>query len=189
MKLTTDTLKPLISQRYNCPASQIKRGRKYKNESGQVVREFVVATKTIEVVSSPDDTEIIDMKESGENTASPPKKSGINPSDWYFYVYQDSTQMPDEPPTFCFVQKKYWHKHKYLQDQENPKLDRFLEQHSFYALMEMAYEYADINTLTQKDMDQGRQLLIQLGFEENPDLNRGPAFSDVYPPSPTPWGQ
>lgn len=170
MKLTTDAIKPFLSSKFNTPPNQIKRGRKYKDSNGQVIREFNVGSKLVSVTSSPDDSEVLSVTEMGMMDNSPTPNPGVKNkfNNYYFAVaaqaHHDSL-VNMMVVTLVINPKKYWDTEQCVYDQPL-KIENDLAKFN----IESPNESGDFDAFGQKDPLSVVQLLLNLGLEYNNNM-------------------
>ena len=169
MKVKTENIKPFLSSKFTTPESQIKRIRKYKDSSGKIVREFSVGTKMVNVVTSSDDGEVLEISETGKETnhsSSSVAKNKFN--NYYFAVAENSHK--DEFTNEVVVElvinpKKYWDKEKCIYD-----MPLKIENDLYKLKVESPNETGDCIAYGQTDPLAVVLLLLKLGLEYNNDM-------------------
>lgn len=190
-KLTTDSIKNVLVEKYNQSSSTLKRIKKFKNESEKTVRVFNGSNnQQFVVISDALDLSIqevlvsvsLDNPQSTTQAKEPiaKKSGGIDPQEWFFYLYK--SKYKDEDQYVWFVKKKKWNRDFCFDDQNQTKLEKFLTPYGFSEATESCFEHwVDDNPID--DIVKARDLLVKLGFTENPDCNRGDkeSCSILYP--------
>lgn len=161
MKQSTESLKKLLSQKYQVPETAIKRSKKYKSNN-LIVREFNVSLEEEEIVCE------VTTDEADEEVLGCRTKENNVFSEYYFAIA--TVQNPDGFYDVSIIRKSFWNKYKHCDDQPCPieyQLPQYIS--DLNESSEMAV-YLDDWKIAFNDLE-------KMGMEYNNDLAR---FLDTH---------
>lgn len=155
MKQTTDTLKKLISEKYQVSERDIKRTKKYKRNN-LIIREFSIGDEEgsihCEVTTNESDEEVLGCRTKEHNEF----------NDYYFAI---ATVLDDGYFLVSIIRKSFWNRKKHSDDQPSP-IEQLLP--SYISDLNESSEMA----VYLDDWKQAFNDLEKMGMEYNNDLAR-----------------